>query len=614
MNSKRRKGKAVRPGPVRRLSRDLTPEVVCRFFESIDTPVALACKMLYIAGEHEQLANKRIDPSSYSDPEAFYLDYIATRFLTKHTGLVTGIDTTEVAIEEFLRCERKCQVLNLQLTDLYIDDPVVALNSTTDWHFSRIVSWLQCKISEVLGPLEWERVLDNCRFGPGSSTRVRGTKTCAYEKFRGTPHSTHEALPFVLALSEQWENFPHRIEVTAGNVVTFVSKNAKTDRPIAIEPCMNQFMQLGLGGVMRDRLKRFGVDIRDQTRNQQFAYLGSITGAFCTVDMKSASDLISRSVVELLLPDDWYQVLNAFRSKRYTLDGRGYSEYHKFSSMGNGFTFPLQTLLFWSLATLAAKMSNVGHAGVSAYGDDIIVPPEAFDTFLRLLTLFGFEPNSSKSFKAGPFRESCGKDYFVGRDCQPLYLKEPLLEGMDLVKFANRLRRLSIRSLSGHGCDKRFEALWHYCVSQLPRDLQRCKIPEGYGDCGLLVSFEEACPQKAPHVHDGNVYERGVPLGLEGYIYNRWVFLPTQYEMDDIGGTLRYALHSAEGIKSPERGWVVASRISDADEISGTDAIRDFDSAGGCPNGHKQAVHRRKGSWVRRKGVARNWPSLGGWF
>jgi hypothetical protein len=599
------------------MRRDLTPEVILRFYEALDTPVALSCAVLFRSGEHEQLARKSLNPREYVDQEAFFLDYLAVRFLSKFTGLDTGIDTQRVAVEEFLRCERKCEVVNDQLTDLFVEDPIISLNSDSDWRFSRIITWLAGKISSVLGPFDWDEALNKCRFGPGATTRIGGTKTSAYEKFQGIPHSTRGALPYLLGVSEAWENFPHKFEVVSGSEVTFVPKNAKTDRPIAIEPCMNQFVQLGLGKVIQERLKRFGVDIRDQTRNQQLAYQGSVFQTHCTVDMKSASDLISRVAVQLLLPDDWYVMLDAFRSHQYTLDG-SVKCFSKFSSMGNGFTFPLQTLLFWALASLSCKMSNVGSSQIGVYGDDVIVPPEAYATFLRLLNLFGFEPNPEKSYGEGPFRESCGKDYFAGWDCQPLYLKEPFLEGLELVKFANRLRRLSSRSRNGHGCDRRFQTLWQYCVSELPRDIQRTWIPDGYGDGGLLVSFEEACPQRAPHVGDGKSHSHEVPLGVEGFIYHRWVFKPSQYEMVDEVGTLRYALFSAERIKSPPRGWMVNGRTPDDCYVEvrdkSFDIYRDFDAPEHDPRGHVKASHRRKGKWVRRRGVARTWPSLGSWF
>jgi hypothetical protein len=42
---------------------------------------------------------------------------------------------------------------------------------------------------------------------------------------------------------------------------------------------------------------------------------------------------------------------------------------------------------------------------------------------IRLLDLLGFEVNSNKSFVEGVFRESCGRDYFRGRDVRGVYVK-----------------------------------------------------------------------------------------------------------------------------------------------------------------------------------------------
>lgn len=619
-------GRQRPPAILRGVRRDLTAKVILGFYEALDTPVSLTCAMLYRSGEHRQLVMKSLDPGKYLDAERFYLDYLAVRLLSRCAGLETGINTRAVATEEFYRCESKCRTVNDQLVDLYTEDPVISLNRDSDWRFSDIICWLQCKISDVLGPYSWEEVYDKCRFGPGATTRVRGTKTSAYEKFRGTLHSTRGALPHLLYLSEQWDLFPHKFQVVPGNVVTFVTKNAKTDRTIAMEPDGNQFLQLGQGIVIRDRLRGFGVDIRDQTRNQRLAFRGSLYGSHSTVDMKSASGLINRILPALVLPDDWYEALVATRSPEYSLDGCG-TVYYSFSSMGNGFTFPLQTLLFWALACLACKMSNVGSKSVGAYGDDLVVPPEAYLTFLRLLNLFGLEPNPEKSYAYGPFRESCGKDYFDGWDCQPLYLRGPLKTAGDTLKFANRLRRLSYRARGGTGCDRRYEALWRYCVSSLPHELRTTYVPEGYGDGGLMVSFEEACPKRAPHAGDGHSHpfvsdwlprSRGEPLGLEGWTYYRYVFKPAQYEMEDELGARRYVLFRTQGIKSPPRGWMVNGRTVDDGTLEIVDrpfdAYEDFERTAADPKGHVRATHRRLGRFVRRKGVARNWPSLGGWY
>jgi hypothetical protein len=125
----------------------------------------------------------------------------------------------------------------------------------------------------------------------------------------------------------------------------FVPKNAKTFRSTVTEPVLNGLTQLAIGDFLFDRLKRSGLDLRDQTRNQRLALEGSLTGALATLDLSSASDTISRELVYHLLPLEWAHFLGLsrtghikYRGQRYTLE--------KFSSMGNGYTFPLESLIF----------------------------------------------------------------------------------------------------------------------------------------------------------------------------------------------------------------------------------------------------------------------------
>ena len=92
--------------------------------------------------------------------------------------------------------------------------------------------------------------------------------------------------------------------------------------------------------------------------------------------------------------------------------------------MGNGFTFPLETLIFWAL-TASACEGDVD--SVSVYGDDIICPRERADDVIDTLTMCGFKINLEKSFVEGPFRESCGCDYYKGIDIRPFYKKEPVV-------------------------------------------------------------------------------------------------------------------------------------------------------------------------------------------
>jgi hypothetical protein len=87
--------------------------------------------------------------------------------------------------------------------------------------------------------------------------------------------------------------------------------------------------------------------------------------------------------------------------------------------MGNGYTFPLETLIFWGLAAACCDRDS----DATVYGDDIIIPSDRFELLAEILRYAGFILNVGKSFHVGPFRESCGKDYFKGIDVRPFYAK-----------------------------------------------------------------------------------------------------------------------------------------------------------------------------------------------
>jgi hypothetical protein len=85
------------------------------------------------------------------------------------------------------------------------------------------------------------------------------------------------------------------------------------------------------------------------------------------------------------------------------------------------------------------------HRGVKnfgVFGDDIIVVKPAFRWVVRLLELLGFTVNSKKTFVEGPFRESCGQDWFNGQPCRPVYIKR-LSTAQDVYVAINTLNRWS---------------------------------------------------------------------------------------------------------------------------------------------------------------------------
>jgi hypothetical protein len=213
------------------------------------------------------------------------------------------------------------------------------------------------------------------------------------------------------------------------------------ERTIAVEPLLNGFVQKGVDLFFRKRLKRVGIDLSDQSRNQELAREGSLKGEidpFVTIDLSSASDSLSTEVCRYLLPPDWFDFLNQIRSRRYRLVGEEFT-YHKFVSMGNGFCFPLETLIFASLCKTVYDEASLRH-DFSVYGDDIIVRQSVAVRLLELLKVCGFRVNRKKTFLTGPFRESCGADWYEGKDVRPVTLDYAFDSVENIFKFCNLAR------------------------------------------------------------------------------------------------------------------------------------------------------------------------------
>jgi hypothetical protein len=65
-----------------------------------------------------------------------------------------------------------------------------------------------------------------------------------------------------------------------------------------------------------------------------------------------------------------------------------------------------------------------GDTGVYVYGDDIIVPSLFYEEAVNGLQRIGLIVNLSKSFADGPFRESCGGEYYNGIDVTPVRVRK----------------------------------------------------------------------------------------------------------------------------------------------------------------------------------------------
>jgi hypothetical protein len=235
-----------------------------------------------------------------------------------------------------------------------------------------------------------------------------------------------------------------------GNRVTTVPKKWDKDRTIGIEPSINVFLQKGLGDVIAKRLRRYGVMLDDQRRNQEAARLGSLIWYWLvTLDLRAASDSLPRAGVSFLLPGDWVALMDSLRSPMFRVSKSSeWREYEKYSSMGNGFTFPLESLIFYAIARSACAYAGASTRYLCVFGDDLVVPTEAALLTIEALGFLGFKVNGDKSHYLGPFRESCGSDYVNGVDVRPVYISERIKGRAKINDVYNRLLISSIYPLT----------------------------------------------------------------------------------------------------------------------------------------------------------------------
>lgn len=435
---------------------------------ALDCPRSLTVVIMMRNGMWDEIANLTLDPKGFCDSQSFFRAHQATKLLSKAEWLPTTFRKRQVAKAKFEEAELLCAQTN-RFFKAYRKGELKLLP-----YYERVLFLARRKIGKVLGDNLYGWV-EHCNFGPGADWSTRHGLTSAFNKLSSKGSITFELLPslntflaltslgYVLNVVDVETRLPRKIEVVRGNRVTFVPKNAKTERPIAVEPRWNIWMQKGMGEFLRKRLRRFGINLSDQSLNQTLAIYGSRTGKYATLDLASASDTVSKGVVQTLLPEPWLNMFACMRSPAYFYE-RKWHDYHKWSSMGNGYTFELESLLFWALASSVDE-------DIAVYGDDLIVPSKSYDTIVDVLGLCGFKVNTSKSYANGPFRESCGTDAFDGDDVTPIYWKEKL-DDQGTLTLVNQLSALADRLGPSGFRSKGLKKVWKGLVYQLPKRFQ----------------------------------------------------------------------------------------------------------------------------------------------
>lgn len=412
------------------------------------------------------------DPNMFQDAEEFRVAYWRSEAWSKFPFDV-GIDRRNVALATFYDAEERCARANERLCDV--------LNKPIPERYRNYIKHAQSLMAHLFKDFTLDEVIEHCSWGPGATTSLPRAQASPSNKWVLAAHITQTALPYYDAF-QRWSGRNFRFPtIVEGNKVVTVPKNAKTDRTIAIEPDWNMFFQLGFGSMIRRRLShRFGL-LRPHAQqvNQVLARKGSESGDLATLDLKGASDSVSLALVELLVPSDVLQHLLNLRSRKGSVDGKVIT-YEKISSMGNGFTFELETAIFYCLVRASS-----GHAVV--FGDDIIVNATTASHVVEFLDFMGFTVNEKKSFSTGPFRESCGGHFFSGVNVTPPYFRKAIIGPTRLV-YANRLSELVD---NGHWRRGDYRKIWEILAAGVPRKLFGPTTVPGT----LHVSFDRACPK-----------------------------------------------------------------------------------------------------------------------
>jgi len=467
---------------VNTISMDQVLTLASHILEGLNTPTSLG---LYLCIKYKDLkslvTHKEIHPNEYSSSQhdLFFRDRIAVKLLSKLDARINGLNPDQEAELTFAKCENSNFLFNESIRA--IDCGRASILPAFDTLLARV----RTRVSSILGEFDIEEWLDSCRFGPGLV--AFGPKSTEITVKLGTDLAiTQDLVPYAASFFEEfegwWDSVSYAsssdvdINVVRGGKYTQVPKSAKTNRNIETQPLINGFLQLGLGQVIRRRLQNIGVDLYDQKKNQSLAKEGSLSGYYATVDLSNASDNVSYGIVKLLLPEKWFHALNLVRTKQI-YKGSTWHPLHRFSSMGNGFTFELETLIFKSLCDVVCENPRE----VSVYGDDIIIPSHKYDKIVRALNQFGFTVNKEKSFSNGYFRESCGADFFNGIPVRPYYIKELPNNDSEIIQLANGVARVAHRLGGFYHFDAKLRRAVSFCHSLLS-DIAHRRVAHGQPD------------------------------------------------------------------------------------------------------------------------------------
>lgn len=365
-------------------------------------------------------------------------------FLKKNASLANDKLCTEAALRGFLDAELSCADTNLRLNEFYANDLYPEAWNSQPKELSRLISKMQSMLKHLLGDVRvfLDSVPSGIRVTSGATESLSRRNARPQLKLRRNLRCVRGSAVLIRTLLG-FLGFGEEIKLVEvdHNRVQFVPKNLKTHRVIAAEATATLPFQLAFDTFLKGRLRElWGIDLmHGWKKNASLAALASKTRGYCTVDFSSASDTISLELVALVLPLEWFNLLMRLRSSQYMLPDGSIGTYEKFSSMGNGITFTLETAIF------AAAAIAVGARDPVVYGDDVVLPDHLFEPYSALCEFLGFKVNVDKSFHGDvPFRESCGVNAYDGEDITPFYWRGDPASKREMCHLVNGLLSVAV--------------------------------------------------------------------------------------------------------------------------------------------------------------------------
>jgi hypothetical protein len=304
---------------------------------------------------------------------------------------------------------------------------------------------------EILGKYDPEATIGLSKFGKKSSIgcplnlayidqkltdvgAFTGSSECSKWFFNDVLPKDHILLELVKKLGFTLNTESPQLEHDSLNLV-LVPKSWKTYRPITPLTLLGLFFSYGVGEQITNCLKSIGLDLSTlQRRHAKLVKLNSRTrkssligGKLVTADLVSASQSLTSDLLNRTLPREWYSAMKKTFSRQLCVrmpDGSVSQIYtESILPMGNGLTFPTETLVFYVILKAIAELAGVT-GFISVYGDDLIYPRRLHKFVAVIFPQLGFKLNLDKTFVEAPFRESCGSDFYRGHDVRPSMLPE----------------------------------------------------------------------------------------------------------------------------------------------------------------------------------------------